>query len=291
MDDDLTDAILDVLSRASMGDLDARVDIDPTTADSDDPLSLIAGAVNVVLDDLAYRQQEREHAVAAASEARAKEELLAFLSHDMKTPLAMLLGTLSILETSPTDQELSDALPIMRRAAGRLERFVQQFLDLARLGAERPILVRLEQVAVLPVVERVATMFADKGEVTIEADPGLPHAQADEERVEQIIANLVSNAFRYAGKPNDVTIRIGSGDGTVTVEVSDYGVGMDAEDLAQIFGRFERGSTSAGTTGTGLGLYLSRELAEAQGGSLEARSIPGSGSQFTLTLRAVGAGN
>jgi K+-sensing histidine kinase KdpD len=122
------DEILEVLARASIGDLDARVDADP--ADLDDDLSLIANAVNVVLEDLRYRQRERERALEVAASARAKEEFLAQLSHDMQTPLAILLGYIDIIDPSQADPDDVDSVIVpMRHAAKALHRYVRQFLD------------------------------------------------------------------------------------------------------------------------------------------------------------------
>lgn len=277
--------ILEVLARASVGDFHTRVEVAPDALD--DPLSLIGNAVNLLLDDLDYRQREREQALTVASEARAKEEMLAYLSHDMQTPLAMLLGTLNLLESSPTEDELATALPIMHRAAGRLQRFVQQFLDLARLGAERPLLVRPEPVLLRPLLERVAAMFADKGPVTIELEDELPPAYADGERVEQILANLVSNAFKYAGT-SDVSMVAGRASEGIAVEVVDRGTGMHPAEVERAFAKFERGERAAGIAGTGLGLYLSRALAEAQDATLEVVTAPGRGCRFVLTLPVAG---
>lgn len=276
------DHLLEVLSRASVGDLDVRVEV--SAADLEDPIGLIANAVNLLLDDLAYRQREREAAIAVATEARAKEEFLAYLSHDMQTPLALLLGTLRLLESSPTDDELATAVPIMQRAASRLQRFVQQFLDLARIGADRPLLVQHQVVDVRHVAERVAALFADSGPIAVEVQEDLPSIRADEERVEQILANLVNNAVKYAGR--DARIHIGARvEGSqVALEVVDDGVGMTPEDQRTAFTRYERGAAATGTSGSGLGLYLARALAEAQDGTLDLASAPGEGTRFTLRL-------
>lgn len=279
------DELLEVLARASVGDADARVDVGPH--DLDDPIVVIGNAVNLLLDDLAYRQRERERALLAAREAATKEELLSYLSHDMQTPLSLLLGTLALLDDSPEPEEVATAVPIMRRAATRLQRFVSQFLDLARLGAERPLLVELSAVDLHEVAERTVALFTQRAEVPVELPDDIPAALADGDRVEQILANLVGNALTYSGP--GATVRItghATADGRVAVQVVDDGVGMTEDDLRFAFDRYERGSRASGTSGTGLGLYLSRALAEAQHGTLEVESQPGSGCCFTLTLPA-----
>lgn len=279
---DLADEILDVLSRASLGVAEQRIDVDPN--DLDDPLALIANAVNVLLDDLVYRQEEREEALSVAIEARAKEEFLSYISHDMQTPLALLVGTLSVLEDGPTSEEIEATVPIMRRATERLQRFVQQFLDLARLGADRPLVVQPHTVELRTAVRNVVELFADKGpvEVAIADDAGT--AYADEERIEQILSNLVGNAFKHAGPRPGVAITTAAGPDGVRIHVEDHGRGMSEEEVRRVFAKYERGDAPGSAPGTGLGLYLSRALAEAQGGSLTVRSRRGEGSRFTLTL-------
>lgn len=282
MNRDLADEILDVLARASLGEVDLQVDVDPN--DLDDPLSLIGNAVNVLLDDLSYRQREREEALSVAVEARAKEEFLSYLSHDMQTPLALLVGTLSVLEDDPTSSEIEATLPIMRRAGDRLQRFVQQFLDLARLGADRPLVVQPSTVELGATVRHVVDLYADKGPITVALEDDATTAYADEERVEQILSNLVGNAFKHAGPAPQVRITSDTVADGVRIHVADRGHGMAAEDIERVFGKYERGSGPAVSPGTGLGLYLSRALAEAQGGTLTVESQLGEGSRFTLTL-------
>lgn len=283
-DRDLAEGILDVLSQASLGNVEERVAVDPT--DLDDPLSLVANAVNVLLDDLQYRQQEREEALAVAIEARAKEEFLSYLSHDMQTPLALLIGTLSVLEDGPTPAELDATVPIMRRASDRLQRFVQQFLDLARLGADRPLVVQPRTVELAEVIENVVQLFADKGRIAVDVADGAGVAYADQDRVEQVLANLVGNAYKHAGPDPGVSITTEAAEDGVRIRVADRGRGMSEEDVARVFAKYERGSGPGTAPGTGLGLYLSRALAEAQGGSLDVESRLGEGSRFTLTLPA-----
>jgi signal transduction histidine kinase len=277
------DEILEVLARASIGDLDARVDADP--ADLDDDLSLIANAVNVVLEDLRYRQRERERALEVAASARAKEEFLAQLSHDMQTPLAILLGYIDIIDPSQADPDDVDSVIVpMRHAAKALHRYVRQFLDYARLEADQGLVVNSQPIDVAETVGKVMPMFATEGLITLDVACDDPTAYAEEERVERILANLLSNAFSHAPSAEGVTIRLSDGDGTVDVTIIDTGPGMTREQLERAFEKFERGDSAEKVPGTGLGLYMSRALAEAQHGSLVGESVPGEGSRFTLRL-------
>lgn len=277
------DRILEVLARASVGDLDARIDVEP--ADLDDDLELIANAVNLLLEDLNYRQREREKALEIAASAEAKEEFLAQLSHDMQTPLAILLGYLDIIDPSQDDADGVESVIVpMRHAAKALHRYVRQFLDYARLEADQRLVINTERVDVAETVGKVLPMFAKEGLITVDADIDDPVAYADEERVERILANLLSNAFTHAPSAEGTIVRLRAGDGIIDVTVIDHGPGMTREQMERAFEKFERGDATTNIPGTGLGLYMSRALAEAQGGSLVAESTPGQGSRFTLRL-------
>jgi signal transduction histidine kinase len=275
----LFDSLLDVLGAASLGDLEPRVEVAPDALE--EPLELVANAVNMLLDDLAYRQSEREEALRRVAAAEAKEEFLASLSHDMQTPLAIILGAIHVLDATNSPAHLESTLPLMRAAAHRLQRFVQQFLDLARLEAHEVLVVRPTPVDVGDIVERTVGLFVEYEAIVVELPSALPRVLADPERVEQILANLLSNAFSYASSPS---VTASADEATVTIAVADRGPGMTEEELERAFAKFERINRGRGPSGTGLGLFISRAMAQAQGGQLLASSEPGVGSRFCLRL-------
>jgi signal transduction histidine kinase len=270
----LFDSLLDVLGAASLGDLEPRVEVAPDALE--EPLELVANAVNMLLDDLAYRQSEREEALRRVAAAEAKEEFLASLSHDMQTPLAIILGAIHVLDATNSPAHLESTLPLMRAAAHRLQRFVQQFLDLARLEAHEVLVVRPTPVDVGDIVERTVGLFVEYEAIVVELPSALPRVLADPERVEQILANLLSNAFSYASSPS---VMASADEAAVTIAVADRGPGMTEEELERAFAKFERINRGRGPSGTGLGLFISRAMAQAQGGQLLASSEPGVGSR------------
>ncbi|MEX2627629.1 MAG: HAMP domain-containing sensor histidine kinase [Ilumatobacteraceae bacterium] len=276
--------ILEVISRASLGDNDARVEVDPSALD--DPLGVVGNAVNLLLDDLAYRQREREEALRRVAAMDAKQEFLAYLSHDMQTPMAVLLGSVTVLRTSRSAADLEATLPLMEQALERLQRFVRQFLDLARLEADRGLVIEAGATDLHVAVKRVAGLFADDGAIAVNGPDTLPPVAADPVRVEQILTNLVSNALKYAGAVPAIDL-VDPGDGTILVRVVDDGPGLGADERERVFGKFERGRLAGGT---GLGLFISRALAEAHGGSLRVESELGEGSTFVLCLPVAAAG-
>jgi signal transduction histidine kinase len=278
----LIDRLLDTLGAASLGDLRVRVDVAPDALD--DPLELVANAVNLLLDDLAYRQAEREEALRQVAASEAKEEFLASLSHDMQTPLAIILGAIHVLDAANSTEHLHSTLPLMRAAAHRLQRFVQQFLDLARLEAHEVLVVRPVPLVVRDVVRRTVELFVEYAPIAVDVPDELPRMLGDPERVEQILANLLANAFSYAAEPRVTVRHVGE---HLELEVADRGRGMSEAELERAFAKFERISRGRGPSGTGLGLFISRAMAEAQDGSLTGTSELGVGSRFTLRLPVV----
>ncbi|MEX1176818.1 MAG: HAMP domain-containing sensor histidine kinase [Nitriliruptor sp.] len=277
------DELVEALSLASVG-RDVRIAVDPAR---EEPLAVIGAAINILLEDLRFRQQEREDALHRVAIAEAKREFLAYLSHDMQTPLALLLGSLNLLDADEGPNDVDATLPLMRQAVGTLQRLVQQFLDLARLDAERPLELHKQPMELHTPITRATSLFADRGDISVDYPASLPVVEGDPGRVEQIVTNLLANAFKYAREPGIAVVHH-EDTGCVDVTIVDRGEGLSEEDLEHVFGRFDRGPESARAAGTGLGLFISRALAEAMGGTLTGSSRPGEGSRFTLSLPVIG---
>jgi len=218
--------------------------------------------------------------------ARFREELLSGVSHDMQTPLAVLLGSLAALqrEDRVTPERRRRLHEGMARQGARLRRLVQQFLDYSRVEAGRPVALRLRSTDVRVVVRRVRDTFGAGRELILDVPDDLPPAFADPDRLDQVLANLVSNAVKFspADTPVDVTARATAR--SIEISVTDRGVGMTPGELARAFEKFYRSGRAENIPGTGLGLYISRVLVEAQGGTVSVTSRPGEGSRFTVTL-------
>jgi signal transduction histidine kinase len=273
------DELLEALSRASVGRR-VRLAVEPQR---EEPFSVVGAALNILFEDLRFRQEEREDALQRVTIAEAKREFLAYLSHDMQTPLALLLGALELIGEDAEPEDLMVTVPLMRHAVRTLERLIQQFLDLARLDSDRPLEFAPGPIELRPALERAVELFADRGGVDIVAPDPIPTVRGDAGRVEQIVSNLLSNAYKYASDPM-VIVEVMSEGRCVDVTIADRGEGLSADDLELVFGQFERAPTSARAAGTGLGLFISRALAEAMGGSLTGSSDRGEGSRFTLSL-------
>ncbi|PLS75555.1 MAG: hypothetical protein CYG61_06615 [Actinobacteria bacterium] len=223
---------------------------------------------------------------AAEESARFREELMAGVSHDMQTPLAVLLGSIRALQNggdlrAEVRAKLYDR---MARRGVQLRHLVQQFLDFSRLGAGQPIVVRPLLTDVAELLGRIQADLGGRRPVSLEVSPGLPPAFVDPDRLDQVLTNLVSNALKFSppGSPVQLGARV-RGD-AMEIMVCDRGQGITPDDLPHIFEKFRRGSGASNVPGTGLGLYVSRAIVEAQGGELLATSRVGQGSRFTVVL-------
>jgi signal transduction histidine kinase len=223
-------------------------------------------------------------------------ELIGNVAHELRTPLASIRGTMEGLIDGVLPAEPA-TFQLVYREAARLQRLVQDLQDLSRVEAgqvklsRRPTSVAsLIQVA----IDRLQPQFEDKG-VTIAAHipAGLPPVLADEDRIGQVLLNLIGNALQYtpAGGRVRVSVDWQPGDGSqatqLVVSIDDTGIGITAEHLSQIFERFYRvdKSRSRAGGGSGIGLTIARRLVELHGGRIWAESAgPGQGSTFYFTL-------
>jgi signal transduction histidine kinase len=222
---------------------------------------------------------------------RMRSALLATVSHELRSPLTAISGyTDTLLHDGPWDDATQrEFLEVVALSASRLSALVDNLLDAASLEAGALRLQR-EPVRVERLVERVLSqrrLLARTCTLHMETRPGLPLADADPLRVEQILANLVDNAIKYSPHGGSILVRLTSdAQGEVVVSVSDRGSGIPAEHLDHLFERFYRvdGGT-ANIKGAGLGLFICKSLVESHGGTIFVESGgAGSGSTFTFTL-------
>lgn len=218
---------------------------------------------------------------------RAKSSFLANMSHELRTPLNAIMGYTELVQEELEDAgRPSDDLDRVRTASVHLLALIDQVLDLSKVEAGRLELV-LEEVDLSSLVDELAstgrTLAAKRGNTFVLDAPVLEERhRLDRMRVRQIVLNLLSNAAKFTTE-GTITLRVAAG-GDLRFTVEDTGVGMDAAVLERVFEPFVQAdaSTSRRFGGTGLGLALSRRLAELHGGALTATSEPGGGSVFTV---------
>lgn len=252
-----------------------------------------------VTRDLTQRQQaEQERRRLDADRVRAEEalrirdEFLSIASHELKTPLTALqielYGMRAPIERQH-DQRLGRKLARASRSADRLTRLIEMLLDVSRISAGRLTLKR-EPFDLQPAMQQVVEiMEGSANQASCEflfhpaLDAGSMVGDWDRLRIEQVVMNLLSNAFKYgAGQP--VTLSLARQGDWAIVEVRDHGPGVPMGDLERIFERFERAKALINEGGLGLGLYVSREIVLAHGGSIAGRTLPEGGACFTIRL-------
>jgi len=252
--------------------------------------------LNVELERrVAERTAELVQARDEAQRASAgKSEFLSHMSHELRTPLNAILGFAQLLQGEPLPPPTRRYVDEIRRAGDHLLALLTDLLDLSRIEAGRlaVALGPVEVDAVLAQAMRLVQPLADAHAVQLASGSMLHGAvQADATRLRQELVNLLSNAVKHNRPGGWVRVDAAAlGDGRVRVSVADGGIGIAPEQLARLFTLFERlGADARGVEGTGVGLALSRRLAELMGGRLGVQSRPGEGSTFWIDLPAAAA--
>jgi two-component system phosphate regulon sensor histidine kinase PhoR len=225
---------------------------------------------------------------------RMKTEFVSSVSHELRTPLTSIKGFIrTLLDDSegyydrPTQMEFYN---IIDTECDRLVRLINDLLNVSRIESGRALDLSLKEVNLRGLIEKVVASqraYTSRHDFTVNLAEDLPTVTADEDKVDQVLTNLVSNAIKYS--PDGGAIAIGArraGDGGVEVSICDQGVGIPEPHLEKIFARFHRvdNRTSRQAGGTGIGLYLVKHLVEAHGGRIRVESRLGKGSIFTFTL-------
>lgn len=259
--------------RMETGDYSQRV-----STDSRDEVGQLAVAFNRMSSEL-------------ESLERLRRDLVANVSHELKTPISALRAHLENL-LDGVERPDPETLQVMLAQSERLGRLVDQLLDLSRLESGDVPLER-GNVELAPLVAEVLSEIEvarpERGVRLADAVPrDIPPVFADRERVHQVLFNLLDNAVRFTPEGGRVTVSASRHNGSVDVVVADTGPGIAPEDLPRVFERFYRvdESRSRDDGGTGIGLAIARSVVEAHGGRIWAESEPGRGSTFTFELPA-----
>ncbi|WP_255442747.1 MULTISPECIES: ATP-binding protein [Corallococcus] len=230
----------------------------------------------------------------AREAVRLRDEFLSIASHELKTPLTPLNLKLQSLRRElgrtpgPVRRELVESyLDVGSRQLKKLAELVNDLLDVSRIAAGRLSLVST-RVDLVELVREVVASYegpaARSGStLRLEVEEGVATGWWDRPRLEQVVVNLVDNAIKYGqGRPIDIRLETHAGKASLTVR--DQGIGISEESLPRLFGRFERAVSERHYGGLGLGLYITRTLVEAMGGTVRVESRLGQGSVFTVEL-------
>jgi signal transduction histidine kinase len=240
----------------------------------------------LVMRRLSQQWREAQTATAAAKrESAARQELLAVVSHDLRSPLsAVSMGAELLAETMPPSRHVQ----AIKNGADRMTSLIEDVLDAARLENGTITLHRSRWDAG-GLLERAAELFHERAAkagiaLRVELPPAPLEGTGDAERVIQVVTNLLSNAMKFTPKGGEVVASVAAVPQGIEICVRDTGPGIPVEDQQRLFQRYWQGEASVRRGSLGLGLYICKNLIEGHGGKIWVESVPGSGSRFCFTL-------
>jgi signal transduction histidine kinase len=271
-----------VLERFEAGDIDQRCDVD-----SQDEIGRLGATFNRMADTIVSNMQKLEET------DRLRRELIANVSHDLRSPLASMQGyleTVLIKEETLSASERRRYLETILANTKLLGKLIEELFELSKLDTKQ-VSPERETFSIAELAQDVVLMYQPHAEklgieLTTEFAPDLPLVSADIGMVERVLSNLIDNALRYTQQGGRACIRVARDGDRVNVAVVDNGRGITPEDLPHIFDRFYRAgkNDTRRTSGTGLGLAIASKIIEAHGDRIEVVSTPGEGSTFSFEL-------
>jgi signal transduction histidine kinase len=243
-----------------------------------------------VPDLRALLEQERRARVAAERQSALKDEFLALVSHELRSPLGAILGWTHILRRGASPEDLAKGLEVIEQSALGQNRLIDDLLDISRItaGQLRLDLQKVEPRALIDAAAEALRPAAEAKDIRVakvlQLDTGL--VRGDASRLQQVLVNLLSNAVKFTPAQGRIELTLRGGPDHVEICVADNGVGIAPQFLPHVFERYRR-AVSGPTRrdeGLGLGLAIARHLVELHGGSIRAES-PGEGRGATFTVR------
>ena len=221
-----------------------------------------------------------------------KDEFISIASHELRTPITAIKGYVSMVQDGsygPVSARIHDGLGNVVQSSDRLGQLVEDLLDVSRIEQGRlPIKMSqvIPQVAAQATVLELTPMAKAKGlELTLVVPPDLPLVLADPDKLHQVLVNLVGNAIKYT-ESGAVEVRLIAQAPWVAIRVKDTGIGMSVDAQAHLFEKFYRiqSDATAKIRGSGLGLWITKQLVELMHGKIEVQSIEGTGTQVIVRL-------
>ena len=255
-------------------------------------------ALKISHDELEARVELRTAQLAKANEElvrlnRLKSDFVSAVSHELRTPLTSIKGYTSLVRAGklgPVNKEQGERLEKINRHTDFLTNLISELLDIARIESGRVgMTIRPVDLARLleSVVDLLGPQLKEKNlNVALRIPEKLPPVQADENQIQRVFTNLLSNAIRFTPEKGTISIKATATDATLNVEVKDTGIGMPQEDVSMLFTEFFRADNPINRErkGTGLGLVLVKRIIEAHGGRIGVRSEVGQGTTFFFSL-------
>jgi signal transduction histidine kinase len=273
--------------RCTITDASIERETDPHTQE------ILAGLL-MLHEDLQFAQQRQSALLDELRGAvRARDEFLSIAGHELRTPITTLVLQIEGLENALREkvppellQNVSRRVDLTKRQVNRLAGLVATLIDVSRINA-RKVEVSREPADLMEVlrsaVDRLDDQATRAGSSLRLEDGGPISGDFDVSRVDQVVTNLLSNAIRY-GRGRPIVVRASGDDGHARFSVEDAGIGIAPEHHARIFQQYARAAPATNYSGLGLGLWISRHLVEAMGGTVSFQSELGVGSVFTVDL-------
>jgi signal transduction histidine kinase len=267
-------------------------------------MAIITGRLSPIFgdDELARLRQYASSIVAGldrvmltskiAQLERAKTDFLNIASHELRGPMTVIKGYLTMLEAGALGElspRAQSVVPLLISKSDEVNWMLEQMIEAARLEEGR-LAIRRQRTDIVELTDAAVDgvrMLLGGHEVSVNSPAHPIDAEVDPERFQIVIRNLLSNAAKYSPAGTEINVTVSRDTDHATVAVSDQGVGISEEDQRKLFSRFGRIESDSHVRGTGLGLWLSREIARMHDGDLTVASAAGAGSTFTLTVPIV----
>ena len=239
---------------------------------------------------LRFAEQARATQLQVEAE-RLRNSLLSAISHDLRTPLATIVGSASAMAEDHGQLQPQQRLELataIAEEAGRMARLINNILDMARLDAGMVELHRewhrVEEI-IGTVMNQLQVQCVGRP-ITIQVPPGMPMLYADSVLIEQVLANLLENALRYTPAGSALAINVETGNAGTAISVADQGPGIPKGLEDKLFEKFYQTRRESAQSGVGLGLAICRAIVEVHGGHIYAQNRPEGGAMFTFTIPA-----
>ncbi|MFN8440392.1 MAG: PAS domain S-box protein [Caldilineaceae bacterium] len=219
-----------------------------------------------------------------------RTRFISMTSHEFRTPLTAILATAETLSTyrhKLNSEQIDKRLLKIQEQVNYLKDIMEDVLQLSRLQSQRPVLNRAAfdlDLLCLEVIEEIRSEFLAQHPLRYHCDDALKATALDKKLMRQIISNLLSNAVKYSPDCTPITLTASKIDGTLVLQVCDQGIGIPEDDLKHLFNPFHRATNVGTIAGTGLGMAITKESVEVQGGYLAVESAEGKGTSFTVHI-------
>jgi len=275
--------IIETVKRFRDGDLNARIE---NSKDKD--LSILTETYNSMADTIVANIDELK------SVENLRRELIANISHDLRTPLAITQGYIETLLIKKEELSIEDRekyLNILQRNTEKLSTLIEQLFEYSKLEAKQ-IEPHKEQFAIsdlaFDIFEKYQQMASKKSiSINLNIQDGLPLVFADISLVERVIQNLMDNALKFTPEGGEVILSMTYDAADVYVSIKDNGIGMESDELTQIFERYKQGERTQRKEGAGLGLAIAKKIMEIHNSTIKVTSQPNMGTTFYFNLPAI----